>query len=62
MSHMGVARDLKAGWLQQGIQIKLVTPSVNDFHIHQSLKPIRIDVLDAKAAPRYCGVRISGSV
>ena len=60
MSHLGVARDLKAGWLQQGIQIKLVTPSVNDFHIHQSLKPIRIDVLDAKAAPRYCGVRISG--
>ena len=60
MSHMGVARDLKAGWLQQGIQTKLITPSVNDFHIHQSLKPIRVDVLDAKAAPRYCGVRISG--
>ena len=60
MSHMGVARDLKAGWLQQGIQTELITPSVNDFHIHQSLKPIRVDVLDAKAAPRYCGVRISG--
>ena len=60
MSHMGVARDLKAGWLQQGIQTKLITPSVNDFHIHQSLKPIRVDVLDAKAAPRYCCVRISG--
>lgn len=62
MSHMGVARDLKAGWLQQGIQTELITPSVNDFHIHQSLKPIRVDVLDAKAAPRYCSVRISGSV
>ena len=60
MSHMGVARDLKAGWLQQGIQTELITPSVNDFHIHQSLKPIRVDILDAKAAPRYCGVRISG--
>ena len=60
MSHMGVARDLKAGWLQQGIQTELITPSVNDFHIHQSLKPIRVDVLDAKAAPRYCSVRISG--
>ena len=60
MSHMGVARDLKAGLLQQGIQTKLITPSVNDFHIHQSLKPIRVDVYDAKAAPRYCGVRISG--
>ena len=60
MSHMGVARDLKAGWLQQGIQAKLITPSVNDFHIHQSLKPIRVDVFDAKAVPRYCGVRISG--
>ena len=60
MSHMGVARDLKAGWLQQGIQTELITPSVNDFHIHQSLKPIRVDVLDAKAVPRYCGVRISG--
>ena len=60
MSHMGVARDLKAGWLQQGIQMELITPSINDFHIHQSLKPIRVDVIDAKAAPRYCGVRISG--
>jgi phenylalanyl-tRNA synthetase beta chain len=60
MSHMGVARDLKAGCLQQGIQTKLITPSVNDFHIHQSLKPIRVDILEAKAAPRYCGVRISG--
>ena len=60
MSHMGVARDLKAGWLQQGIQTGLITPSVNDFQIHQSLKPIRVNVLDAKAAPRYCGVRISG--
>ena len=60
MSHMGVARDLKAGWLQQGIQTKLITPSVNDFQIHQPLKPIRVDVIDTKAAPRYCGVRISG--
>ena len=60
MSHMGVARDLKAGLLQQGIQTELITPSVNDFHIHQSLKPIRVDVLDSKAVPRYCSVRISG--
>ena len=60
MSHMGVARDLKAGWLQRGVQTELITPSVNDFHVHQSLKPIRVDILDSKAAPRYCGVRISG--
>ena len=64
MSHMGVARDLKAGWLQQGIQTKLITPSVNDFHIHQSLKPIRVDVLDAKAYlhMKKRGVRVGQTV
>ena len=60
MSHIGVARDLKAGWLQRGIQTELITPSVNDFQIHQAQTPIRVNVIDSKAAPRYCGVRISG--
>ena len=60
MSHMGVARDVKAAWTYRGIQTELITPSANDFHVQQSIDPIRVDVLDVNAAPRYCGVRISG--
>lgn len=60
MSHMGVARDLKAAWAYRGIQTELITPSANDFQVQQSIHPIRVDVEDTAAAPRYCGVRISG--
>ena len=60
MSHMGVARDLKAAWTYRGIQTELITPSANDFQVQQSIHPIRVDVKDSAAVPRYCGVRISG--
>ena len=60
MSHMGVARDVKAAWTYRGIQTELIIPSTNDFQVQQSINPIRVDVLDVNAAPRYCGVRISG--
>lgn len=60
MSHFGVARDLKAGWLQQGINTELIRPNINGFHVELTNASLRIDVVDKKRAPRYCGMRISG--
>lgn len=59
MSHYGVARDLKAGLLQQDVNLEFITPSVSKFHvINRSLK-IDVNVDDKALAPRYCGVTLS---
>ena len=60
MSHFGVARDLKAGLLQQDIKVELITPSVSSFHVENRTLKIDIEVEDKELAPRYCGVTISG--
>jgi phenylalanyl-tRNA synthetase beta chain len=60
MSHFGTARDLKAGMLQKGISVELITPSVSNFRVDKRTLKIDIDVKDSKLAPRYCGVTISG--
>lgn len=60
MSHFGVARDLKAGFLQKDITLELITPSVSAFHIENRLLKIDVDVKNKELAPRYCGVTISG--
>ena len=60
MSHFGTARDLKAGLLQQGHNLELISPSVSDFHIDNRTLKIDSEVEDHKLAPRYCGVTISG--
>ena len=60
MSHYGVARDLKAGFLQKEINIELITPSVSAFHIDNRTLKIDVDVQNKDLAPRYCGVTISG--
>ena len=59
MSHWGVARDLKAGFQQQGEIHELITPSVSSFHVDsRNLRiPVKIDNYDM--APRYCGVTLS---
>jgi phenylalanyl-tRNA synthetase beta chain len=59
MSHMGVARDLRAGLLQRNISTELKTPSISNFRIDKRTLKFDIKVDDAKAAPRYCGVTIS---
>ncbi|WP_375239160.1 phenylalanine--tRNA ligase subunit beta [Aurantibacter sp.] len=59
MSHFGAARDLKAGLLQKGINLELITPSVSAFHINDRSLKIDIDVQNIEKAPRYCGVSIS---
>ncbi|HEX9979017.1 MAG TPA: phenylalanine--tRNA ligase subunit beta [Flavobacterium sp.] len=60
MSHMGVARDLRAGLLQKNVHAELITPSVSKFKVEKRTLKIDVDVKDGKLAPRYCGVTISG--
>ena len=60
MSHMGVARDLRAGILQRGTTSELITPSVSNFKVEKRTLKIDIKVEDSKLVPRYCGVTISG--
>lgn len=60
MSHLGTARDLKAGLAQKDIKLELITPSVSAFNVENRTLKIDIDVIDKKLAPRYCGVTISG--
>ncbi len=60
MSHMGVARDLRAGLLQRGTSSEFITPSASNFNVEKRTLKIDITVEDSKLAPRYCGVTISG--
>ena len=60
MSHFGVARDLRAGLLQQKINLELITPSVSNFRIDKRTLKIDVDVENEKNTPRYTGVSISG--
>ena len=60
MSHLGTARDLRAGMIQNGTNVELRTPSVSNFRVDKRTLKIDIDVKEPKLAPRYCGVTISG--
>ena len=61
MSHMGVARDLRAGLLQKNdATLELITPSVSKFKVDKRTLKIDINVTDSKLVPRYCGVTLSG--
>lgn len=60
MSHWGVARDLRAGLLQQDVAIELITPSTSSFHVDNRTLKIDIKKVESELAPRYCGLTISG--
>ncbi|WP_430966276.1 phenylalanine--tRNA ligase subunit beta [Spongiimicrobium sp. 2-473A-2-J] len=62
MSHFGVARDLRAGLLQQDLNKELITPSVSPFNVDN--RSLKIDVLveDNTLAPRYCGVTLNNLI
>jgi len=60
MSHMGVARDLRAGLLQKNASLELITPSVSKFKVDKRTLKIDVNIIDPKLVPRYCGVTISG--
>jgi len=59
MSHMGVARDLRAGLLQKNIKTVFNTPSVSDFQVDERTLKIDVDVQDSEKAPRYSGITIT---
>jgi phenylalanyl-tRNA synthetase beta chain len=58
MSHHGVARDFRAGLIQHGINLELITPSVGDFHVDERRLRIDVEVDNKELAPRYCGISI----
>ena len=58
MGHLGVARDLRAGLLQQGIQVALTPPSVSDFHVYERSLKFDFDVKEFDKAPKYSGLTI----
>ena len=60
MSHYGTARDLRAGMLQRGINVELITPSVSNFRVDMRTFKIDVNIEEPLLAPRYCGVTISG--
>lgn len=60
MSHMGVARDLRAGLIQSNVNTELITPSVSKFKVDKRTLKVDVKVEDSKLAPRYAGVTISG--
>lgn len=60
MSHWGVARDLRAGLIQNEITIPLDTPSISSFHVENRSLRVPILVKEPELAPRYCGVSLSG--
>lgn len=59
MSHWGVARDLRAGIVQQGKNLPINTPSISNFHVEDRSKRTKIEVKKSNLAPRYCGVTIT---
>ncbi len=59
MSHFGVARDLRAGLMQQDINLELISPSVSDFHVDERTLRFDVEVENKEQAPRYCGITIT---
>ena len=60
MSHWGTARDLRAGLIQSGVQVELITPSVSNFRVDKRTLKIDVQLENPKLVARYCGVTISG--
>jgi phenylalanyl-tRNA synthetase beta chain len=56
MSHLGVARDLRARLIHNGFNLDLKTPSVTNFRVEKRTKNIKIHVEDKNLAKRYCGI------
>ncbi len=59
MSHMGVARDLRAGMIQLKINSEFLTPSTSSFNVANRTQKVSVTVGNPELAPRYCGVTIS---
>ncbi|MFI3247525.1 MAG: phenylalanine--tRNA ligase subunit beta [Rikenellaceae bacterium] len=60
-SHIGVARDLVAYLKSKGEAVELKYPSVEEFKVDDTnALPIKVEVLNAEAAPRYCAISVKG--
>jgi len=59
MSHYGTARDLRAGLMQQGLKLELISPSVSNFHVDERKLKFDVEVDNKELAPRYCGLTIT---
>ncbi len=59
-SHFGVARDLKAWADRHAEPLPLQRPAVDDFKVDRPDGAVTVQVDDAAACPRYCGVTIRG--
>lgn len=60
MSHIGVARDLKAALnFLEGQNLSLEMPSVKHFQVDNENLPVKVVIEDPKACPRYSGVTVS---
>ncbi|MDP3311890.1 phenylalanine--tRNA ligase subunit beta [Lutibacter sp.] len=59
MSHLGTARDLRAGMIQQGVSLELISPSINNFRVDDRTLKFDVVVEDIEKAPRYVGLTIS---
>ena len=59
MSHMGVARDLKAGCNQIGATTEWKTPNTDNFKVTDTSNITTVEVEDIERAPQYFGLTIS---
>ncbi len=60
-SHIGVARDLVAYLKSRGESVELNYPSVEEFKVDDpNALPIKVEVLNSEASPRYCAVSVKG--
>ncbi len=62
MSHFGVARDLRAGLIQQKVQTTLNTPSTSGFAIDNRSLKMEVIVENPELAPRYCGLTMKNLI
>ncbi len=58
MSHLGVARDLRAKLAFKGIDKELIIPSVSNFRVDTDFDKIKVKVENHHQVPRYAGVVI----
>ena len=59
MSHFGVARDLRAGLIQQEKNLELISPSVSNFHVDERTLRFDVEFENKDLVPRYCGISIT---
>ena len=57
-SHYGVARDLYAYLVQNGVKTALHRPGVENFKVDNNDLPIAIEVETTEGCPRYCAVSL----